>query len=808
MDLRKISLLVEATTDEIYTKYYSDVPREEFDKIIALDPTYNKEQNRMGDFGKWLLAIHKKGADLSDEQELKDQLLIFKRNKNKLSPEQKDIFRLKSLEDLIELNDAVEKANKSELQTKAEQHPGANFICKSDKWEVYEPTTYDASKWLRGDDAVWCTGRHDDTYHWKDYTKDGGRLFIFINMDKENANEKTVKYQVAVTKDNRVREFRDARNNSADFALFINDDGLFKALSNTDIAKTPEYKAVAEFKENKGVITYSKLMAIKYSGGSVSSLYKLLSQEVKVIIVNDGISYISVDAFSGMGVQKIKLPDSIRQIGERAFADCKNLKEIKIPPKVTTIPKQCFSGCQSLKTAEFGVNVIEFKQEAFAETPDDLKLITPTHRMRIPMSEKGWYEKHISRLPKQEENLKEDFEGKVPEWLKPFLVKKSRKPYGGYKSDSNLGNILNSHNPYIDFNKVEFKPVAKPQTKADLIALLNDKSKLPVFYIPINKENSKLYDTLNNKNNYTGVVDSDIIYIPGITDPAIGYYSDDKMSKLSKQKLFDLLKKAKDVKIVYIDKNNNDNFDSKRIDRRQNNTLGLYDRVPTMGQQYTIRGKWVLEPKPEVLDKLSNGRKLYPIYYDTKEEAETKLQLSSWTKLDGMNWPEYIPNTELFDLKRNTTPEVIDNMRGYDLSGYQIQKIKNKNAERLNDYRKEHYSETLDKITAEIETCKTKIQELFSSSLSDSDSINVFNNILSIFRNCLSGYNKLISNLDFILMLDDEEKKKDLLNQVFAYDSSSSSLKPTVRTIIGDIKELKKQLSEVETTYIESLNKK
>ena len=820
MDLKNISLLVEATTDEIYAKFYSDVPREEFDRVIAIDPTYNAEQHRMGDFGKWLITLYKKGEDLSDEQEIKDQLTIFKRNKNKLPPEQKDIFRLKSLHDLIELNDAAERANKSELQTKAEQHPGANFVCKSDKWEVYEPTTYEASKWLRGDDAVWCTGRHDDTSYWRSYTRDGGRLFIFINMDKENADKNSIKYQVAITADNRVREFRDARNNSADFATFISDDSLFKALGSTDIAKTAEYKAVKEFKETNGVITYSKLMAIKYTGDSVSSLYKLLCQEIKVIIVNDGISYIVEDAFKDMSAQKIILPDSIRQIGERAFIGCRKLKTIKIPPRVSIIPRSCFDGCSSLQSVEFGINVLEFKPGAFANTPTDIKLITPTHRMRVPMSEKHWYEQHISRLPKQEESLKEDFEGSVPDWLAPFLTRGSTRYFGGYSHSSrDLGmELRNKFN--VDLNNVKFKRLTKPRTKADLINILDDSSKIPLFYIPQNADNKQLCNQLNDNRNWNQDI-GDIIYVPGLgRSPSIGYYSPDNFDNFSKQKLFNLLNGAKDTKFVYIDKNDKTNFlDKNKIDTRKHNAeSSIYDRG--QGQEYRPTGHWKLVIKPEFLEQHPDARTYWgerPLTdeersYDSKKDALRDLarnSLSVYEPGEGRARKDYAYK-DLFNLVNDTSkkPEVFTPGYHRDLSGYHIDSIRNNLKRRLNDYRREHYSETLDKMSSDIETCKSKIQDMFSSSLSDAQSIQDFNYVLSKLSECIKNYNKLISNLDIALMQEDEEKRANLLNQIFAFESYESKLRPTVKEVREDIRKLKDSLEDVEVAYIESLKRK
>ena len=47
-----------ATLDDIYVKYYSDIDRGIFNKIVSSDPTWREDKpNKMGKFGKWLLKL-------------------------------------------------------------------------------------------------------------------------------------------------------------------------------------------------------------------------------------------------------------------------------------------------------------------------------------------------------------------------------------------------------------------------------------------------------------------------------------------------------------------------------------------------------------------------------------------------------------------------------------------------------------------------------------------------------------------------------------------------------------------------------
>lgn len=48
-------------------------------------------------------------------------------------------------------------------------------------------------------------------------------------------------------------------------------------------------------------------------------------------------------------LKKIKLPESLNEIDESAFAGCKRLKEIKFSKNLTEIGEDAFDNCDSLK---------------------------------------------------------------------------------------------------------------------------------------------------------------------------------------------------------------------------------------------------------------------------------------------------------------------------------------------------------------------------------------------------------------------------------------------------------------------------
>ena len=86
IDIINESLLLEATLDDIYTKYYSNIPQDEFWQIIKADPTYNEQKSqKMGKYGKWLLNLYKQGK-LKNEDLYKatDYLSYFVKYYNKI----------------------------------------------------------------------------------------------------------------------------------------------------------------------------------------------------------------------------------------------------------------------------------------------------------------------------------------------------------------------------------------------------------------------------------------------------------------------------------------------------------------------------------------------------------------------------------------------------------------------------------------------------------------------------------------------------------------------------------------------------
>lgn len=58
------------------------------------------------------------------------------------------------------------------------------------------------------------------------------------------------------------------------------------------------------------------------------------------------------------------MPDSLTNIGDSAFCNCKNLKEITIPNSVTTIGARAFMNCDSLTEIAIPASVTKLGEDA------------------------------------------------------------------------------------------------------------------------------------------------------------------------------------------------------------------------------------------------------------------------------------------------------------------------------------------------------------------------------------------------------------------------------------------------------------
>jgi len=93
-----------------------------------------------------------------------------------------------------------------------------------------------------------------------------------------------------------------------------------------------------------------------------------LFRDIEEYDVPDGVVAISDDAFYGMGLKRITIPESVTNIGKCAFRDCQQLEDVVLPTRLSTIHAGCFLNCTSLRRVVLPSSVTMIRTKAFHST--------------------------------------------------------------------------------------------------------------------------------------------------------------------------------------------------------------------------------------------------------------------------------------------------------------------------------------------------------------------------------------------------------------------------------------------------------
>ena len=217
-------ILLETIADS--RKYYPNISDNDFNRIIALDPTFKREKDKLGNYGKWLLSLFSKGQ-LQNEGHVKDLLNRFESVKNNLK--QRDIMKYKSLEEvdnMLNNEDSYKDLSKRQELRQVQKavhrtnvNKEASKVFEDSKWEVWVPHTYNASCKL-GRGTTWCTASTESDYYYNRYKQQyGGEYYILIN--KQDPEEK---YQFHFESN----QFMDADDSPVNIGKVIGDDEKLK----------------------------------------------------------------------------------------------------------------------------------------------------------------------------------------------------------------------------------------------------------------------------------------------------------------------------------------------------------------------------------------------------------------------------------------------------------------------------------------------------------------------------------------------------------------------------------------------------
>lgn len=110
--------------------------------------------------------------------------------------------------------------------------------------------------------------------------------------------------------------------------------------------------------------TGTKVLTISGTGEISDNPWKTYKNDIKKVIINEGITSIKGSAFEGHKVlTSVQLPKSLTSIGFYAFAGCTGIKSITIPKNVTESGGYCFKNS--------GITTVTF-EEGMTEVPHSL----------------------------------------------------------------------------------------------------------------------------------------------------------------------------------------------------------------------------------------------------------------------------------------------------------------------------------------------------------------------------------------------------------------------------------------------------
>jgi hypothetical protein len=305
-------LLNELSGEEIYQKYYSKIPYDDFISIVLSDPQSVVEDGKiqkMGKYVKLLISLFQKGGlQLEDTDKAKEYLEYVYQHRIPL-----DVGKIKELANLYNVvKEYIVKDTKSlDEILKILSKDEFKVLHNGEKWFVFQPLTEKASCYL-GVNTEWCTTwgpyslnkKHKDRSNMFNRYSPQGPLFIMI--DKQNHDNKyqfhfeSGQYMDRDDKRINVSEFIIRRENKEIFDYFfpsfsreVSSDEIKNEINKLDIL--PNDLGLQLFEKTIGIVDNRLVNSILSDDEDTVSE---LMNGVDIIIRNGRIG-ISIDELGG-----------------------------------------------------------------------------------------------------------------------------------------------------------------------------------------------------------------------------------------------------------------------------------------------------------------------------------------------------------------------------------------------------------------------------------------------------------------------------------------------------------------------------
>lgn len=110
---------------------------------------------------------------------------------------------------------------------------------------------------------------------------------------------------------------------------------------------------------------------------TIASSFGSTGNSTKTLRIGNNVNYIPGNAFAGLNLASVTIPNGVTAIGEYAFYDCANITEINIPNSVTYLGEAAFAG-NRLETITLGSGLVSIGDYAFGTDESQQYLQTVT----------------------------------------------------------------------------------------------------------------------------------------------------------------------------------------------------------------------------------------------------------------------------------------------------------------------------------------------------------------------------------------------------------------------------------------------
>lgn len=216
--------------EERYKLFYSDIDKNIYDKIVALDPTPK------GAYTKKLLELYRKGEITDANYEVFKVYLSMFHEYNKSKK-----YSFDQIENIQQLSDLVSTLKKTYEETNTKKlEKDYKIVYEDNDWVIIVPFTYEASRYwgFKKFKTSWCTasgenGTYSGRKMFNSYCSPdaNGRptKYLYINYDKK----RNLAYQFSFN----PNEFRDDEDNEVNISNIGMSEGAMKYYIDNDLIK-------------------------------------------------------------------------------------------------------------------------------------------------------------------------------------------------------------------------------------------------------------------------------------------------------------------------------------------------------------------------------------------------------------------------------------------------------------------------------------------------------------------------------------------------------------------------------------------